>query len=48
MQTRIIIDHVSVEALKSSPLWREIMAVAFADGDVSVREIAVDDDEKTD
>ena len=32
MQTLIIITHESVEALKASPLWAAIMAVAFEDG----------------
>jgi hypothetical protein len=39
-ETRIIIRHTSIDALKASPLWREIMNVSFADGDVSVIEIS--------
>ncbi len=44
MQTRIIITHANVAALKSHPLWAQIMAVAFEDGDVSVTEIELIDD----
>ncbi len=45
MFTKIIIKHSSPDALKASPLWREIMAVAFvSDEAVSVEEIALDDE----
>jgi hypothetical protein len=44
MQTRIIIDHTDTATLKASPLWKEIMAVAFADEPVTVVEIASVDD----
>ena len=40
LHTRIIIKHKTVDALKASPLWQQIMAVAFADATVSVVEIA--------
>ncbi len=41
MQTRIIIEHDSAEALKKSPLWAAIMEVAFVDeAPVAVVEIA--------
>lgn len=45
MRTKIVIQHDTAERLKSSPLWQEIMAVAFVDGDVSVIEIADEDAE---
>lgn len=39
MQTRIVIEHTDATALKSHPLWDQIMALMFADGPVSVVEI---------
>ena len=39
-ETRIIVRHTSIEALKASPLWREVMAIAFVSGDVSVVEVS--------
>lgn len=47
MHTRIVIRHETVEALKSSALWQQIMALAFADGQVSVVEIARAEDPDT-
>lgn len=44
MFTKIVIRHTTVESLKSSQLWSEIMAIAFLDGvDVSVVEIGCED-----
>lgn len=43
--TTIVIRHTTVEALKASPIWREIMAIAFTDGDVEVVEIAKSEDD---
>lgn len=40
MQTKIIIEHETVEALKASTLWAQIMALMFVDGAVSVVEIS--------
>lgn len=49
MQTKITIDHVSVDALKSSELWAQIMALLLVDGAVSVTEIeAVENDASDD
>lgn len=49
MRTRITIEHETIEALKGSRLWTEIMAVAFGDGPVRVIVLDespdVDDDE---
>jgi hypothetical protein len=44
MQTKIIIQHDTVEALKSSPLWQLIMDLFLASGPLSVVEISDDDD----
>ena len=43
MHTRITIKHADVEALKASPIWAEIMRIAFSDEAVSVVEIAAVD-----
>jgi hypothetical protein len=44
MQTRIIIRHDDVAALKASPLWAAIMDAFMSTGAVSVEEIAEADD----
>lgn len=41
MQTRVIIEHDTEQALKASPLWEAIMAVLFADEGASVSVIEV-------
>lgn len=46
MQTRIIIEHDTVEALKSSPIWEQIMALMLIDESVSVIEVEALDDER--
>lgn len=40
MQTVIIVEHDTKDALKSSPLWQPIMDLFLADGAVSVVEIS--------
>lgn len=45
MHTRIVIKHDTIAALKASPLWKEIMAIAFEGGAVSVVEIVGSEDE---
>jgi hypothetical protein len=46
LHTQIIIEHDTVEALKSSALWKEIAALMFAEGPLSVIMIGVADDEE--
>ncbi len=43
MRTRIIIEHTDEQALKTSPIWAEIMAVFLKGGTISVVEIGDDD-----
>lgn len=46
MRTQLTIWHADAEALKTSPLWTEIMKVFLVDGSVFVEEIsAVDQDD---
>ena len=46
MKTKIIIEHETVEALKASPLWEQIVALMFADGAVSVVEVGFADEQE--
>jgi hypothetical protein len=46
MQTKIIIEHKTVEALKASPLWEQLMALMFSDGAVSVVEVGKIDEQE--
>lgn len=39
MQTKIIIEHATVDALKASPLWKQIVKIMFSEGNVSVVEV---------
>lgn len=48
MRTRIIIEHETAEALKGHPIWKQIMALMFADGPISVTELADVDNEDED
>ena len=45
MRTKIIIEHDSVEALKSSELWRIVNELFLIDGPVSIDEVMKIDDQ---
>jgi len=47
MKTQIIIEHETVEALKSSELWEQIAALMFAKGPLSVIMVGITDDDET-
>jgi hypothetical protein len=44
MLMRVTVRYTDTATLKASPLWREIMAIAFTAGDVEVIEIAKSED----
>lgn len=39
METKIIIKHDTVDALKSHPIWEQIHGLLFADGPISIIEV---------
>ena len=45
MQTKVIINHDSHEALRDSPLWKQIMDTFLVSGPVTVIEVGAVEEE---